>query len=431
MEKSDWILVTVSGGVDSMVMLALFAAAGYNVGVAHCNFQLRGKESDEDEVLVEREAARYGAPFYNNRFDTAGEMEVTGESVQLAARRLRYTWFNQLCEEHGYTAISIAHHADDSIETFFINLMRGTGLKGLTGIHRVNGKVIRPLLFASRREILDYAAAHEIPFREDSSNRSTKYLRNKIRLGIVPILRDINPKFTELMGENISRLTDAQLFIDRCMEMIHDNAVSEENGLIVIDPEKIDPGMPKNFVIYELMSGGYGFRGTVVDELFEALQRGATGKRFYAKDWVAYVDRRRIVIARIEGDDSCETQLTADHHRVYCGNSVLAIRHTDIDNIDTLVQPENVALIDEDKLTFPLCVRRWQEGDSFIPFGMDNRKKVSDFLIDAKVSMAEKERQFVLLNGDDIVWLIGRRIDDRYKVDAGTENILKIVKEII
>ena len=272
-EPDDRILLTVSGGVDSMVMMDLFVSAGYKVGVAHCNFQLRGEESDEDETLVQMRAAGYGLPFFNRRFDTQGEMEATGESVQIAARRLRYEWFRELSAEHGYDAIAIAHHADDSIETFFINLMRGTGLKGLTGIHRVNGKIIRPLLFASRREILDYATAHGIPFREDSSNRSTKYMRNKIRLGIVPILRTINPNFTELMGANISRLTDAQLFIDRCIETIMQQAVTTADGIVTIDPAAIDPRMPLNYVIYEIMSSGYGFKGDVVDGLMESLQR--------------------------------------------------------------------------------------------------------------------------------------------------------------
>ena len=212
-KPSERVLLTVSGGVDSMVMLSLFARSGYAIGVAHCNFQLRGAESEEDEVLVQQEAARYGVPFYNMRFDTKGEMERTGESVQMAARRLRYDWFNALCAEYGYDAIAIAHHADDSIETFFINLLRGTGLRGLTGIHAVNGRIVRPLLFASRRDILDYAHAERIPFREDSSNRSTKYLRNKVRLGLIPRIREINPKFTEQMCANIERLTDAQLFL--------------------------------------------------------------------------------------------------------------------------------------------------------------------------------------------------------------------------
>ena len=216
----DRILLTVSGGVDSMVMLSLFTRCGYRVGVAHCNFQLRGAESDEDEVLVEDEAKKYGAAFYNRRFETKAEMERTGESMEMAARRLRYAWFDALSREHGYTAIAIAHHADDSIETFFINLLRGTGLRGLTGISTQVGKVIRPLLFASRKEILEYAVQNRIPFREDSSNRSTKYLRNKIRLGLIPRIREINPKFTDLMRRNIERLTDTQLFIDALTDQL-------------------------------------------------------------------------------------------------------------------------------------------------------------------------------------------------------------------
>ena len=192
----DRILLTVSGGVDSMVMLSLFARCGYSIGVAHCNFCLRGEESDEDEVLVEKEAAKYGVEFFNRRFPTREEMERTGESMEMAARRLRYAWFEELCVEHGYTKIAIAHHADDSIETFFINLLRGTGLRGLTGISVTNGRVFRPLMFASRREITEYAVANGIPFREDSSNRSTKYLRNKIRLGLIPRIREINPKLS-------------------------------------------------------------------------------------------------------------------------------------------------------------------------------------------------------------------------------------------
>ena len=210
----DFILLTVSGGVDSMVMLSLFVRSGYRVGVAHCNFQLRGVESEEDEELVRREAEKYGVPWYNKRFDTKGEMERTGESMEMAARRLRYAWFDELSREHGYTVVAIAHHIDDSIETFFINLLRGTGLRGLTGITTHAGKLIRPLMFASRKDILEYAVANRIPFREDSSNRSTKYLRNKIRLGLVPRIREINPKFTDLMRRNIDRLSDAQRFID-------------------------------------------------------------------------------------------------------------------------------------------------------------------------------------------------------------------------
>ncbi|MBQ3070093.1 MAG: tRNA lysidine(34) synthetase TilS [Tidjanibacter sp.] len=425
------ILLTVSGGVDSMVMMHLFVEAGFNVGVAHCNFQLRGTESEEDEVLVAEQAAALGVPCYNRRFDTKGEMAATGESVQIAARRLRYGWFAELCTDEGYDTIAVAHHADDSIETFFINLLRGTGLKGLTGISLTNGRIIRPLLFATRHEINDYAKAHKIPFREDSSNRSTKYLRNKIRLGIVPRLREIVPSFTQTMGSNIDRLTDAQHFINHAIGKIEAEAVEHFGGEDIINPAKIDRGFPLNFVIYELMSQNYGFKGDVVDSLCDALRAGATGKRFYSRDWVAYIDRGRIVISRIGVDDECEVPFDLGKSKVYCGNSVLYIERTNIDHIDSLFQPDNIALLDTDTLTEPLTLRKWREGDRFVPLGMSGEKKVSDYLINAKVSMAEKSRQFVLCAGEQIVWLVGHRIDERYKITSATENVVKIVKEIV
>ena len=427
----DRILLTVSGGVDSMVMLSLFVRCGYTVGVAHCNFQLRGTESDEDEVLVQKEAAKYGVPCYNRRFETAAEMERTGESMEMAARRLRYAWFDELSRQEGYTVVAIAHHADDSIETFFINLLRGTGLRGLTGISTQVGKVIRPLLFASRREILEYAAANHIPYREDSSNRSTKYLRNKIRLGLIPRIREINPKFTSLMCRNLARLTDAQLFINHGIERIRALAVTSDAGIDTIHLDRIDPAFPHEFVIYELLNSAYGFKGDVIDSLCHALEQGATGRRFYARDHVATIDRGRILVSPIAPEDPCLVSVPKGTQRSYCGNAVLYFEYCDIDTIKNFGVPEQIAQLDADRLQFPLTLRRWKEGDWFIPFGMSGRKKVSDFLIDAKVSLPEKQRQFVLLSGDDIVWLVGRRIDDRYRLTSTTENVLRITKEIV
>ena len=427
----DRILLTVSGGVDSMVMLSLFVRCGYAVGVAHCNFQLRGAESDEDELLVRDEAARYGVPWYNRRFETAAEMERTGESMEMAARRLRYAWFDELSRAEGYTAVAIAHHADDSIETFFINLLRGTGLRGLTGISIQVGRIVRPLLFASRREILEYAAANHIPYREDSSNRSTKYLRNKIRLGLIPRIREINPKFTSLMCRNLARLTDAQLFINHGIERIRETAVTSSEGIDTIHLDRIDPAFPQEFVIYELLNSAYGFKGDVIDALCRALGQGASGRRFYARDHVAVPDRGRILVAPIAPDDECLTTVEKGAPRSYCGNAVLYYEYCDIDTIKNFGVPEQIAQVDADRLQFPLTLRRWREGDWFIPFGMTGRKKVSDFLIDAKVSLPEKQRQFVLLSGEEIVWLVGRRIDDRYRLTSETENVLRITKEIV
>lgn len=429
-ELDDKILLTVSGGLDSMVMLSLFVQSGYDVGVAHCNFCLRGKESDEDEVVVEQQATKHGVPFYNKRFDTQSEIDRTGESVQMVARRLRYDWFEELSVEHGYTAISIAHHADDSIETFFINLFRGTGLKGLTGITVSRGRIVRPMLFASRKEIADYAHAHKLPFREDSSNRSTKYLRNRIRLGLVPRIREISPSFTETMTKNTRRITQSQQFIDATIEMIRTRVESVSGGVVVIDPRLINGGFSCDFVIYELLSR-YGFKGDVVDALCRALDNNTSGRRFYSPLNVAYIDRGNILIEPIPSQDSCEVILEENVHKVYCGNKVIYVDRLNIDDIDTLSLPENIAMLDASKLTFPLTLRRWAEGDRMIPLGMEGHKKVSDMLIDAKVSLSAKARQFVLCNGDDVVWLIGMRIDDRYKVVSQTEHVLRLVSEVL
>ncbi|MBR3886370.1 MAG: tRNA lysidine(34) synthetase TilS [Alistipes sp.] len=427
----DKILLTVSGGVDSMVLMSLCVNSGYTVGVAHCNFSLRGAESDEDEILVQEHARKYGIECYNRRFDTVGEMERTGESMEMAARRLRYTWFAELCEEHGYTVIAVAHHIDDSIETFFINLLRGTGLRGLTGIHQQVGRVVRPLMFATRKEIVEYALHKHIPYREDSSNKTTKYLRNKIRLGLTPRIREINPRFPFIMSRNIERLMAAQRFIDGAIDHIYADAVSDDGGIITINIDRITDADTREFVIYEILSSRFGFKGDVVDGLCRALQNETTGRRFYSRSHVAYVDRGNIVVAEVSDEDSCQVSVKQSQQRAYCGNAVLYFEVVDVDSLPTYNVADNVALLDADKVAFPLTLRRWSEGDTFIPFGMTGRKKVSDFLIDGKVSMAEKGRQFVLISGSEIAWLVGRRIADPYRITDQTERVLRITKEII
>ena len=423
--------MTVSGGVDSMVLMSLCVNSGYNVGVAHCNFGLRGQESDEDEILVQERARKYGIECHNRRFDTVGEMERTGESMEMAARRLRYTWFAELCQKHGYTVVAVAHHIDDSIETFFINLLRGTGLRGLTGIHKQVGHIVRPLMFATRKEILEYAMKKHIPYRDDSSNKSTKYLRNKIRLGLIPRIREISPRFPFIMHQNIERLISAQNFIQGAIDNIYAQAVTEQSGIYTLHVERIADPKSRDFVIYEILSSRFGFKGDIVDGLCKALAQNNSGKRFYSRSNVAYIDRGNIVITSISEEDSCLITVREGQQRAYCGNSVLYFELCDVDNLTTYNVADNVALIDADKLTYPLTLRRWMEGDSFTPFGMTGSKKVSDFLIDAKVSMAEKGRQFVLLSDGKIAWLVGRRIGDEFRITDKTERVIRITKEII
>ncbi len=429
--RQDKILLTVSGGVDSMVLMSLCVNSGYNVGVAHCNFCLRGQESDEDEILVQERARKYGIECYNRRFDTVGEMERTGESMEMAARRLRYTWFAELCEKHGYTVIAVAHHIDDSIETFFINLLRGTGLRGLTGIHKQVGRIVRPLMFATRKEILEYALQKHIPYREDSSNKTTKYLRNKIRLGLIPRIREINPRFPFIMHQNIERLISAQHFIQGAIDNIYAQAVTEQAGIYTLHVDRIADHSSREFVIYEILSSRFGFKGDTVDGVCKALASNNSGKRFYSRSNVAYIDRGNIVITSIDDNDTCEITIREGQQRAYCGNSVLYFEVCYVDDITTYNVPDNVALLNADKISYPLTLRRWKEGDSFTPFGMAGSKKVSDFLIDAKMSMPEKSRQFVLLSDEKIAWLVGRRIGDEFRITEKTERVIRITKEII
>lgn len=424
----DKILLAVSGGVDSMVMLRLFAGSEYRFGVAHCNFSLRGEEADEDELSVEAECAKLGVEHFNIRFDTMAEVNATGESVEMAARRLRYDWFAKLCAEHGYTKVAIAHHADDSVETFFINLIRGTGLRGLTGINVTNGHIVRPLLFASRREILEYALSNGVTYREDSTNHTTKYLRNKIRLGIIPRIKEVSPNFGTTMTRNVERLSIALQFIDRQMELIRRQITNEVGDSVVISLDMIDNELPTDYVVYEMLRP-YGFNTEVINDLCRSIIAENSGVKFFSPSHIAYLNRNHIIIKSIAAAESYRVTLDRNTRREFCLGGLLSLETVDRDDIDTLQQPANVALLDADLIHYPLTVRLWNEGDSFIPFGMTGHKKVSDFLIDDKVALPDKERQLVIESDGEIVWLVGRRIDDRYRITGNTRHVLKITKE--
>lgn len=426
LSEDDRVLVAVSGGLDSMALLSLLVRSGYDCAIAHCNFQLRGEESDKDEKLVSEISLRYQVPFHTIKFDTKGEMAKSGESMQIVARRLRYTWFDSLLKYEKYTKMAIAHHADDSTETFFINLIRGTGLRGLTGIDVVRGDIVRPLMFATREELAQYVTENEIAYRDDASNLSTKYLRNKIRLELIPMFKEMNEHFEQTMEGNLHRLTETLAFLDISMEKIRRDCERHSKGQITINPKRIDSKLPINFVLYQLLRK-YGFGGNVVDSIVVALRDDMTGKQFYARDRVAYIDRGRIVVAPIIKEEPKEYRVEAKSRSVNCCGKI-RFKHLNMKDVKSVKTTEDVALIDASKLEFPLKLRRWEDGDWFIPLGMEGRKKVSDFLIDEKVSMADKERQYLLLNGDDVVWVVGRRIDDRYKLTEETKKVFEVTK---
>ena len=409
-----------------MVLMSLAREAGYRFAVAHCNFHLRGEESDGDELLVEREVRKMGVPYHVTHFDTYGEVASTGDSIEMVARRLRYAWFDELCDANGYSAVVIAHHIDDSIETHFINMLRGTGARGLAGIASRNGRVVRPLLFATREEIEAYASQNNIPFRVDSSNMSMKHLRNRVRHEVVPMLKGLNPHFTTIMQRNMTHLGQAQSFIDASMAIIKRAVLSEDRGVFRIDVVAIDASFPRNFVIYEILSSEFGFRREMVTDICVALDNGVTGRRFFAVDRVAVVDRDAILVMPIAEDDDVEIKVDNDAVSATLGGVKFSFDMLAMADVATLNQGADVALLDADRVTFPLTIRRWREGDAMVPFGMAGRKKISDMLIDAKVSLVEKREQYLLLSDGDVTWLVGRRIDNRYAVRKDTLRVLRV-----
>lgn len=417
----DHVLIAVSGGIDSMVLLDLLSRAATDLriklSVAHCNFTLRGEESDGDQRLVEQTAARLGLVCHLVRFDTEAEASQWGESIQMAARRLRYDWFDELCDTYGYNRVVTGHHGDDSIETFFVNLMRGTGLRGLAGIADRRGRVVRPLLFAGRDDITTYAAQNGVAYRNDSSNNSVKYLRNRLRHEIIPLFSSSSNSFARTMEGNFSRLSDSQRFIDLHIERLRSRALCSDGILTLdaLDPELID------FELFELLSP-YGFSPEVLSDLARTITCGTTtesGKQFLAPEYTALLDRGRVLITKRESRPFVEQTIDHDDTRVEW------LTVADLPN--SLATPPNVAYLTAEALQFPLRLRRWVVGDWFVPLGMVGQKKVSDFMIDAKASMIDKEAQGVLVSGDDtIVWLVGRRIDERFKVTQAARRVVRI-----
>lgn len=408
---AEQVLVGVSGGVDSMTLLDLLhrEIGADRLAVAHCNFSLRGGESDAEQALVERRCDELGVKLHTIRFATRKECEATGESTQMAARRLRYEWFDALCDEFGYHKIAIAHHNDDSIETFFINLMRGTGIRGLTGINITRERIIRPLLFTSRWDIDRYAIDENISYLTDSSNLSDDYLRGRLRHEILPKLHSASSSFGRVMSENLERLGDAQRFIDQQIDMIRQVVIVE--GRLQLD--QLAKYGEARFLLYELLRP-YGFSGSVVDDILGA---SLTGKQFYAERYIATLDRGELLLCERSAEGFAERVIAEDDP---------SIEWIDPSTLATLQTPPHVALLSADALQFPLRARRWEQGDWFVPLGMHSQKKVSDFLVDAKVSLPDKERQGVLISGQAIVWLVGRRIDDRYRITERTARAIRI-----
>jgi tRNA(Ile)-lysidine synthase len=413
-------VLAVSGGADSMALLTLAHQHKLNGVVAHCNFHLRGKESDQDEQFVRKYAEQFSYLFECVNFQTADYAKQHKISIQMAARDLRYEWFETIRKAHHCDYILLAHHRDDLVETILINLTRGTGIKGMTGMELQNGKRLRPLLKNSRKDILDYLNQQHVEFREDSSNAETKYLRNHIRHKVIPAFEAVDGDFMQRMSENADRFRENAKLLEHFTAILKQNICSEQkNGDIIID---INHAMVNELALYELLQT-YGFHRSQIADLYAS---NLSGKQVATDNFVLVSDRNYWILRKLTSPSN-KSAFIHDGDSEFRGDVNLSLKTVDVAELSFSDDPNQVCL-DLDKLVFPLEIRAWREGDRFTPLGMKGSQKLSDFFINRKLSVLEKQDVRLLCSEGKIVWVIGYQIDDAFKISKTTRRGLCIKK---
>ena len=417
------VIVGVSGGADSVALLHLLVSLGYDCMIAHCNFHLRMEESDRDEAFVLNLSKDLKIPYYSIDFDTIKYADTHHISIEMAARDLRYAWFYELLEKQSAQAIAVAHHADDSIETMLMNLIRGTGLRGLTGISARNEKVVRPLLCCTREEIENYIITHDLEHIEDSTNATPDYQRNKFRNVVLPLLEEINPSVRQTLYDSLERFEGNLAIYEQAIEKIKNAVVIKESETVKLNIDLLKQQADVPTVMYELLHS-YGFGAATIKQITEQLD-GESGKQFYSETHRLLKDRKYLIISKIESktDDVYWIQETDTE---IMKPIQLKLSKLEMNSDFQVSKEKNCVHIDATKLQFPLQLRRWHEGDTFFPFGMKNRKKVSDFFIDNKLNLLEKEQSWLLISGEDIVWIVGQRMDNRFRVTEKTIDVSEL-----
>lgn len=413
------LLLAISGGLDSVVMTHLCHQLKLNMSLAHCNFNLRASESDADEDFVLALADDLDLDVFVESFDTASYAKEQRISIQMAARELRYQWFFELAEQLDFDYILTAHHADDNLETFLINLTRGTGLEGLTGIPELSGKIVRPLLPFSREALEAFARKEKIEWREDATNASTKYLRNKLRHDVIPTLKQINPQLLQNFQTTISNLLDSQDLIDSAVVRIQKKVFTVDGDQIRLNVSKLNKLSNPKAYLYHLLKD-YNF--TAWDDVVNLLT-AQSGKQVFSSTHRLLKDRDFLVLCELDAvSKDCPISIENEIHKVITPFGTLTF-----DEVDTMSDVSKIKIyVDADFLKYPLTIRKWEEGDLFYPLGMKGKKKLSKYFKDEKFSLIDKENAWLLISDNALVWVIGRRPDERFKVTEDTKRIIKI-----
>jgi tRNA(Ile)-lysidine synthase len=433
--KREPLLLAVSGGVDSVVMCDLFFKANIPFAIGHCNFKLRGKESEQDEEFVKALAEKYKVSFHKKSFNTTSYAEKKKISIQMAARILRYEWLKRIANENGYVRIATAHHLDDSIETFFINILRGTGIAGLQGIPVKQENIIRPLLFATKKMIYNYAETNNLSWREDSSNLTDSYLRNTIRHHVIPALKKLNKGFEKTITRELSYFKEVTEIFKKFIDEKKKEIIVTEGRDILLNIKKLKESSYPKTLLHEILRA-YDFTPETTELIAQHLYTTA-GKKFLSPTYRLIKDRDFFILTPQKSQKSTTIQKTSDfpETQFIIEKNQKEFQHENLNlrinilkgNISTITNKSpKIAWLDMDTLNFPLTLRKWKEGDSFQPLGMKGKKKLSDFFTDIKLPINKKEETWVLLSSGNIVWVVGYRIDDRFKITDSTRKIYRI-----
>lgn len=417
------ILVGVSGGRDSVALLDILIKLGYQCTVAHCNFHLRGEESDRDEKFVQQLSFNLNIPYYSVDFDTVNYAKQKNISIEMAARELRYSWFTSLAKKINAQAIAIAHHADDNVETLLMHLVRGTGLKGLTGISPKNGLIVRPLLCCTRNEINEYIKNNNLSFIEDSTNQSVDFQRNKIRLQVIPLLEEINPSVKKVLSESIERFSEINTFYENAIEKIKKQLLTVDNDQLKINIDLLCKQASPKTILFEILHP-YGFNESIVQDIEKHLH-DESGKIFYSPTHYLIKDRKYLIISNKIKKNETTFFITENDSEISFPIHLSITRKKKEQNF-VISKDNRIIQIDASLIQYPLTLRRWTNGDTFFPFGMNRQKKLSDFFIDQKLNLKQKAETWLLLSQNQIVWVVGLRLDNRFKITESTQEVLEI-----